>query len=87
MVVYSFDLTYHFIDSTVSFSQSLYYVEEDKGSVQLTLFLTEPLSTDVIVRVKDFGINATGELTNMMKLYSCLSLSNYIVVLFMLLCK
>ena len=89
MLVYSFDLTYiyHFIDATMSFNQSLYCVEEDKGSAQLTLFLSEPLSTDVIVRVNDSGITATGELTNMMELYGCLSLLKYIVVLFILLCK
>ena len=46
---------------TVSFSQSTYSINEDVGSIQLTLVLSNPSSTDITVQVVDDDNTATGE--------------------------
>ena len=39
--------------TTVMFNESTYRVEESSGTIQLTLVLTNPLSTDVTIQVID----------------------------------
>ena len=39
--------------TTVMFNESTYRVEESSGTIQLTLVLTDPLSTDVTIQVID----------------------------------
>jgi len=46
---------------TVKFSQSTYSVNEDTGSVQPVLVLSNPSSTDITVQVRDNSKTATGE--------------------------
>ena len=46
--------------ATVSFSQSTYNVNENKGSVEPVLVLSNPSSTDVTIRVTDREGTATG---------------------------
>ena len=46
----------------VFFSQSLYIVYEDKGSVCLTLVLNKPAPFDVKIEITDRFYTATGEL-------------------------
>ena len=46
---------------TLSFSQSTYSINEDVGSIQLTLVLSNSLSTDITVQVVDDDNTATGE--------------------------
>ena len=50
-----------FLVSTVSFSQSTYSVNENDGSAQPVLVLSNPSSTDITVRVRDNSNIATGE--------------------------
>ena len=47
---------------TVRFSQSLYTVNENDGSVQPVLVLSNPASTDITVVVEDISYNASGKL-------------------------
>ena len=49
------------IDLTISFNQSTYSVDEDDGSAQPVLVLSNPSSTDISVQVRSSNINATGE--------------------------
>ena len=44
------------------FSQSLYTVNENDGSVQPVLVLSNPASTDITVVVEDISYNASGKL-------------------------
>ena len=44
----------------VSFNQTMYNVTENTGVVQITLFLSNILLTDVSVNISDADINATG---------------------------
>ena len=46
---------------TVMFSQSLYTVDEDAGSIQIGLVLSNVSSTDVTVEVFSTDRSATGE--------------------------
>ena len=50
-----------FIDSTITFDQSAYTVDEDIGSVQPVLVLSNPSSTDITVQVTASSNTATGE--------------------------
>ena len=52
---------YIILDVNVSFSQSTYSINEDVGSIQLTLVLSNSLSTDITVQVVDDDNTATGE--------------------------
>ena len=49
------------IDITVSFSLSAYTIDEDAGSVQPVLVLSNPSSTNITVQVISNDITATGE--------------------------
>ena len=51
----------YWIAATISFSQSTYSVNEDNGSVQAVLVLSNPSSTDITVQVRDNGNTAIGE--------------------------
>ena len=57
-VVYS----YHFIDIVVNFEELTYYVNEDNGTVEVVLLLSDSLSTDVTIQVLTTDGSATGEL-------------------------
>ena len=46
--------------SFVKFSQSVYTVFENGGSVYSTLILSTALSFDVTIQIKDISISATG---------------------------
>ena len=46
---------------TVNFSQATYSFNEDAGSAQLGLVLSNPSSTDITVQVRDNENTATGE--------------------------
>ena len=50
-----------FVAIVVSFEQSTYSVNEDGGSVQPVLVLSNPSSTDITVQVKDPLGSATSE--------------------------
>ena len=52
---------YHFVVTTVSFSNSSYNVNEDNGNLEVILILSKPLSTDVIVTVTDIQGTAVGK--------------------------
>ena len=45
----------------VNFDQSTYSTDEDKGSVQLVLILSNPSATDITVRVFSDDGSATGK--------------------------
>ena len=47
--------------ATVGFTQSEYIVDEDDGLVTVVLILSNPLSTDIIVLVRDTNGSATGK--------------------------
>ena len=49
------------VDIMVLFSQSVYSVNEDDGSVQIGLVLSNPSSTNITVRVTNIDGTATGE--------------------------
>ena len=49
------------IDTGVSFSESLYLVDEDDGSAQPVLVLSNPQSIDIIIQVFGTYISAIGE--------------------------
>ena len=51
------------IDTTITFSQSTYSVDENNGSVRIVLVLSNPSSTDITVQVRDSNNTATGEYT------------------------
>ena len=46
--------------ATVSFSQSVYTINENEGPVEPVIVLSNPSSTDVTVQVTDGGGTATG---------------------------
>ena len=46
---------------TVNFDQSTYSIDEDKGSVQLLLELSNPSTTDITIRVFSSDGSATGK--------------------------
>ena len=46
---------------TVNFDQSTYGIDEDKGSVQLLLELSNPSTTDITIRVFSSDGSATGK--------------------------
>ena len=46
---------------TVTFSKSIYSVNEDHGPAQPVLDLSNPSSTDITVQVRDTGNTATSE--------------------------
>ena len=46
---------------TVSFSQSTYSVEEDSGSVEIQLLLSEVTSVDVIIEVLSMDDSTNGK--------------------------
>ena len=48
-------------DTTISFGQPTYSVNEDDGPAQLVLVLSNPSSTDITVQVGDTQNTATGE--------------------------
>ena len=48
----------------MTFSQSLYSIDEDKGPVQLVLILSNPSTTDTIVTVFSYDGSATGKIIN-----------------------
>ena len=49
------------LDITVSFNQSTYSVNEDAGTAQLLLMLSNPSSTDITVVVYNTNRTAFGE--------------------------
>ena len=51
----------YFTVITVMFSQSVYYVKENSGSLQAALVLSNPLSAPVIVQVTDSVGSNDGE--------------------------
>ena len=53
---------YHFVVTTVSFSNSSYSVNEDIGNLEVMLILSKPSSTNVIVTVTDIQGTAAGKL-------------------------
>ena len=55
-----FLICFSLIAATVSFSQSMYSVAEDKISVELALNLSNPSSSNITVEVLVDGGNATG---------------------------
>ena len=58
MGVYTY---YHPSAITVMFSQTMYSVNEDGGPAQPQLVLSNPSSTDVIIRVTNTDRTATGK--------------------------
>ena len=54
---------FSFVDATVSFSQSMYNVDEDDGEIQVVLVLSNPSSVDIIVQVVDNSSTAMGKST------------------------
>ena len=46
--------------ATVSFSQSVYTINENGGPVEPVIVLSNPSSTDVTVQIRDRGGTATG---------------------------
>ena len=58
MVLYTYII--YLTVATVSFNESAYSVNENEGSVQPVVVLSNPSSTDVIVQVTDEGNTATG---------------------------
>ena len=57
---YTFNI--NFVDATVMFNESSYSVDENNGEIQLTLILSNPSSSNIIVQIRDMGISATSEL-------------------------
>ena len=53
-------LSIYHIAATVSFSHSVYTINENEGPVEPVIVLSNPSSTDVNVRVTDGGGTATG---------------------------
>jgi len=51
----------NFVAPTVSFSKSNYGVNENDGVVELILVLSNPLSSDVTIRITTFDREATGK--------------------------
>ena len=51
---------FNLVVATISFSQSMYSVNENEGSVQLVLVLSNPSSTDFTVQVTDEEGTASG---------------------------
>ena len=51
---------FNLLVATISFSQSMYSVNENEGPVQPVLVLSDPSSTDVTVQVTDGMGTATG---------------------------
>ena len=49
-----------YVDITVSFSLSAYTIDEDAGSVQPVLVLSNPSSTNITVQVLSTDGSATG---------------------------
>ena len=49
--------------TNISFSQSMYSVNENEGPVEPVLVLSNPSSSDITVRVTDRGGTATGKHT------------------------
>ena len=54
-------LSKHFLDITVRFNQLTYSVNEDDGSAQLVLVLSNPSSIDITVQIYDTEKTATGK--------------------------
>ena len=50
----------YLVVATISFSQSIYSVNENEGSVQPVIVLSNPSSTDVTVQVTDEEGTASG---------------------------
>ena len=53
--------SYHFVDIVVNFEELTYSVDEDDGTVELVLLLSDSLSTDVTIQVVTTDGSATGE--------------------------
>ena len=53
--------SYHFVDIVVNFEEFTYSVDEDNGTVELVLLLSDSLSTDVTIQVVTTDGSATGE--------------------------
>ena len=51
---------FNLVVANISFSQPMYSVNENEGSVQPVLVLSNPSSTNVTVQVTDEGGTATG---------------------------
>ena len=49
------------IAANISFNESTYSVNEDNGSIQPILVLSNPSSTDITVQVIDYNDTATSE--------------------------
>ena len=44
------------------FNESTYSIDENNGEIQLTLILSNPSSSNIIVQIRDMEISATSEL-------------------------
>ena len=54
-------VVYHLLAIFVMFSENIYSVNENSGSVQFVLVLNNPSSTDITVQVTNIDLSATGE--------------------------
>ena len=48
----------NYVDATIKFNQSSYYVHEDSGSVQLGIVLSKPYSVGIYLRVNENSFSA-----------------------------
>lgn len=55
--------TFHFVAAVVFFGNTIYYIKESQGLVECTIHLSQPLSTDLDITIRDKDGNATGEST------------------------
>ena len=54
-----------YVASTVRFSQTNYSTTEDNGPLQPTVILSDALSTNIIIHIKDMNNTAIGECTKL----------------------
>ncbi|XP_065910088.1 uncharacterized protein [Dysidea avara] len=48
-------------ETTINFGQSTYIIDEDNGVLQPVLILSNPSSTNIVIKVKSSDVNATGD--------------------------
>ena len=62
MYVHNYEyVVYHLLATTVMFSETMYSVNEDSGSAQLVLVLSNSSSNDITVEVLNIDESAFGE--------------------------
>ena len=59
---------------TISFNQSMYFVEEENESVQIVLVLSAPLPNIITVQVISSNLNTTGMYVNVFNIIEWLSI-------------